>query len=108
MNRLRIDGKLAGRLARHIFSPVWLETRHVPFVSGQKTVRIPVENRYAFTEFGELKFTWQLNGHKGSLTPHLAPGARGELQIPLPPGTAEGDNLSLRVTAASGTVINES
>jgi hypothetical protein len=95
-------------LARHIFSPVWLETRHVPFVPGQKTVRLPVENRYAFTDLSELKFNWQLNGHKGQLNPHLAPGTKGELEIPLPPGTAEGDRVSLRVTGLSGALIQES
>jgi hypothetical protein len=95
-------------LARHIFSPVWLETRHVSFTPGQKSVRVPVENRYAFTDFSELKFTWSLKGHKGRLTPHLAPGAKGELQFPLPPGTAEGDHISLRVSSASGVVIDES
>ena len=63
-------------LARHIFSPVWLETRHVPFAPGQKTVRVPVENRYAFTDFSELKFNWSLNGHKGRLNPQ--PRARRE------------------------------
>jgi hypothetical protein len=95
-------------LARHIFSPVWLETRHVPFASGQRSVRVPVENRYAFTDFSELKFDWKLKGHKGRLQPKLAPGARGELEIPVPVGTAEGDDLSLRVTAALGAVVNES
>ncbi len=95
-------------LARHIFSPVWLETRHVPFVPGQGTVRVPVENRYAFTDFSELTFTWSLNRHKGRLNPHLAPGTKGELEFPVPPGTAEGDHISLRVTSASGTVIDES
>lgn len=95
-------------LARHIFSPVWLETRHVPFAPGQKTVRVPVENRYAFTDFSELKFNWSLNRHKGRLNPRLAPGARGELEFPLPSGTAEGDDLRLRVTSTAGAVINES
>ncbi len=95
-------------LARHIFSPVWLEARHVPFAPGQKTLRVPVENRYAFTDFSELQFNWSLNRHKGRLNPRLAPGAKGELEIPLPPKAAEGDGLHLRVTSASGTVVNES
>jgi beta-galactosidase len=95
-------------LARHIFSPVWLETRHVPFVPGQRTVHVPVENRYAFTDLSELKFNWQLKGHKGRLHPRLAPGTRGELEIPLPPGTVEGDSISLHVTGASGSLIQES
>ena len=95
-------------LARHIFSPVWLEARHVPLVAGQKSVRVPIENRYAFTDFSELRFEWRLNGHQGRLKPRLAPGAKGELEIPLPPGTAEGDSLSLRVTAADpARVIDE-
>jgi hypothetical protein len=95
-------------LARHIFSPVWLETRHVAFVPGQKIVRVPVENRYAFTDFSELKFNWSLHGHKGRLKQRLAPGAHGELEFPVPAATAEGDQLLLRVTSASGVVINES
>jgi beta-galactosidase len=95
-------------LARHIFSPVWFETRHVPFTPGQRSVRVPVENRFAFTDFSELKFTWSLKGYHGRLTPRLGPGAKSELEFPVPPGTAEGDNLSLRVASGSGTVIDES
>ena len=94
-------------LARHIFSPVWLETRHLAFAPGQKTVRIPVENRYAFTDLSELKFTWQLNGHKGRFSPHLAPGASGELEIPVPSGIVRGDNVLLHITSASGAVIDD-
>ena len=95
-------------IARHIFSPVWLETRHVAFTPGQQSIRVPVENRYAFTDFSELTFNWSLNGRKGRLKPHLAPGARGELDFPVPSGTAEGDQLLLRVTSPAGQVINES
>src|ERR1035438_6555193 len=63
--------------------------------------------RYAFTDFSELKFIWQLNGHKGRLTLPLAPAAKGELEIPAPSRTAEGDSVSLRVTGASGAVIDD-
>jgi beta-galactosidase len=94
-------------LARHIFSPVWLETRHVAWTPGSATVRVPVENRYAFTDFSELKFDWALNGHHGRLHPHLAPGESGELEIPLPRGTAEGDPVALRVTTPAGALIEE-
>jgi hypothetical protein len=94
-------------LARHIFSPVWLETRHVDFTPGQKTIRLPVENRFAFTDFSELKFNWEVSCKKGRLRASLAPGARGELEIPVPAGTREGDELHLRVTAASGVSLTE-
>jgi hypothetical protein len=95
-------------LARHIFSPVWLQTRHLDFPEGRNSVRVPVENRYAFTDFSELAFDWEINGHQGRLRPQLAPGARGALEIPLPPGTAPGDRIHLRVTNPAGTVVDES
>ncbi len=94
-------------LARHIFSPVWLETRHVPYVSGQKSVRVPVENRYAFTDLSELKFRWEINRHSGKSKVQLAPGAKGVIEIPVPKGTVEGDEIVLHVLNASGVVVEE-
>ncbi len=95
-------------MARHVFSPVWLETRHANFAPGRKIVRVPVENRYAFTDFSELKFDWEINGRKGRSRFSLAPAARGELEIPIPPGAVEGDTIRLRVTNPSGLLIDES
>ncbi len=94
-------------LARHIFSPVWLETRHVDWVPGCKSVRVPAENRYAFTDFSELKFDWAVNGHQGRIKPRLAPGTRGELELPLPPGTVQGDKVSLSITTPGGVIVDE-
>lgn len=94
-------------VARHIFSPVWLETRHVPYNPGQPSVRVPVENRYAFTDFSELRFDWRLGGHQGRLEPHLAPGERGELVFPLPRRTEEGQSVYLKVSSPSGAIIAE-
>jgi len=94
-------------LARHVFSPVWLETRHPEFTPGGKSVRVPVENRYMFTDFSELKFSWQINRHKGELHPRLAPGEKGALEIPVPDGTAGGSHIRLRVTKPSGELIDE-
>ncbi|MBN1490057.1 MAG: hypothetical protein JXA69_09080, partial [Phycisphaerae bacterium] len=36
-------------LAKLMFSPVWVTTRQVAFTPGQSSIRVPVENRYAFT-----------------------------------------------------------
>ena len=95
-------------IARHVFSPVWLETRHVPYAPGQPSVRVPVENRHAFTDFSELRFDWSLGARQGRLKPRLAPGEKGELQFPVPPGTQAGQVLHLTVTAPSGAVVDES
>jgi beta-galactosidase len=94
-------------LARHIFSPVWLETRHVPYVSGQKSVRVPVENRYAFTDLSELEFHWEINRQSGKVKVQLAPAAKGVIDISVPKGTVEGDEIVLHVTNAAGVVVEE-
>lgn len=94
-------------LARHIFSPVWLETRHVSFVPGQQTIRVPVENRFSFTDFNELNFTWQMSGRKGQIHPQLSPGSKGELTIPVPRGTTNGEKLIVRVATHDGRIVEE-
>ncbi len=47
-------------LAKMIFSPVWFPKRHVEFASGQASVRIPVENRYSFSDLSDLRFEWEI------------------------------------------------
>ena len=41
---------------------------------------MPVENRYAFTDFSELKFNWKSTGTEAGSKAQFAPGARGELR----------------------------
>ena len=94
-------------LARHIFSPVWLGTRHPAFVAGQRTVLVPVENRYAFTDFSDLRFNWAINGQQGQVQTNLAPGASGMLAIPVPPDAKPGDTVSLQVASPTGVLIDD-
>lgn len=93
-------------LAKLIFSPVWFPKRQIAFAAGQKSVRVPVENRYSFTDLSELTFAWETNGNKGTTKANLAPGKAGEIEITLPTGTSEGDKIMLRVTDANGALIN--
>jgi hypothetical protein len=92
---------------RHIFSPVWLETRHPAFTAGQTNLQVPAENRYAFTDFSELSFYWAINGQHGQIYPSLAPGETNELVIPIPLGSQEGDTVSLQITNAAGVEVDE-
>src|SRR5436190_980823 len=94
-------------LSRHIFSPVWLKTRSVNFAPGQQTIRLRVENRFSFTDFNELDFTWQLGKHKGKLHPKLAPGADGELEIPTPRESTNGEKVFISISTHDKRVIEE-
>jgi len=92
-------------LSKLIFSPIWFPARTVNFSPGQTAIRIPVENRYAFTDLSELEIAWRLGGRQGKLRQALPPGSRGEIEIPVPPGAKEGDILLLRVTGARKELI---
>ncbi len=95
-------------LARHIFSPVWFPTRVLPFEPGQKSVRVPVENRYSFTDLSELKLTWQIGGRGGRIKASVAPRAAGEIEVPIPAGTRVGDPLAITAATAKGEPIGVS
>jgi hypothetical protein len=93
-------------LSKLIFSPVWFPTRHVAFAAGQTSVLVPIENRYSFTNLSELTFAWEWRGHAGKAAADVAPGKTGELHVPVPTNTQEGDSVIVRVTDSRGELIN--
>lgn len=93
-------------LAKAVFSPVWFVRRHVDYRPGQTAVHIPLENRYAFTNFNELDFTWELDGKKGKVAVALPPAMKGEIVIPIRNGTAVGKKLLVRATDGKGELVN--
>jgi beta-galactosidase len=105
-------------LSKMIFSPVWFPVRQVGFTEGQTTVRVPVENRYSFTNLSDLLITCELSvrpavlgakdlepspgrdrlgGHETQIRAHVPPGTKGELEMPVPKGAKAGDTLMIRV-----------
>ena len=70
-------------LCRHVFSPVWLETRHLEFAPGVKSIHVPVaENRFAFTDFSDLKFSWQINDPKANFIRVWPPAPEATWKFP--------------------------
>ena len=92
-------------LTKLIFSPVWLPVRRVDYTPGQSEIRVPVENRFSFTDLSELTIAWQLGTSRGDVRAAVPPRSRGELVVPLPAGTHEGDKLTLTVRDARGELI---
>ena len=93
-------------LSKLIFSPVWFPVRRVDFAPGQAAIRVPVENRYSFTDLKELRFAWEIGKKKGSIKVSLPPASTGEIEIPIPSGTQVGEKVILRVTDADGDLVN--
>lgn len=93
--------------ARRIFSPVWFPDRSPAVRPGQTVLRLPVENRYSFTDLAELRFEWRVGEHRTRPTVSLAPGLTGQIELLLPDGTAPGDRGELRVLGRDGEPVTE-
>ncbi len=93
-------------LARFVFSPVWFPVRLLDYAAGQASVRVPVENRYSFTNLNAFDFVWQLQGTGGKASVTVAPFSKGGLEIPIPLGTPEGATLVLRVMKGNVELSN--
>jgi beta-galactosidase len=106
-------------MSKLIFSPVWFPSRSVEYTPGQDVVRVPVENRYAFTDLGELDLRWTIAGAaggkgsaagtaggEGAVKAAVPPGGSGEIEIRVPKGTAEGSRLLLKALDAAGGIVS--
>jgi beta-galactosidase len=92
-------------LAKLIFSPVWFPKRVLDFSPGQRSLEIPVENRYAFTDLADLSFSWKLAGAKGVLHASVPPDSSGTLAVPLAVGVQLGCTIDLEVRTATGDLV---
>jgi len=93
-------------LAKFAFSPVWFPIRLLDYQTGQASVRVPVENRHAFTDLGQFNFIWELDGAKGQARINVPPASKGEIEIPIPKGTPEGATLLMCVMNGSNEIVN--
>ncbi len=92
-------------LARQIFSPVWFPVRRLPFVAGQTTVTIPVENRFAFTDLSELRFRVKVGNRSQAVRARGVPGSHATISVPLPPETAVGAPMVCEVSDKKGRQV---
>ena len=92
--------------SKFLFSPVWFPVRQLDYKPGQASVRVPVENRYSFTDLSKFDFVWELDGTKGKAHIKVVPAGSGELEIPIRKGTPEGGTLLVRVINKGDEIVN--
>jgi hypothetical protein len=88
-----------------IYSPVWIPVRKLDFAPGQTSVRVPVENRFSFTDLRELTATAAVGVRQKTRRFPLPPQTSGELAIPIPGGATNGSLLVLRFFDAHNRLI---
>lgn len=92
-------------LARNIFSPVWFPVRRIPFAPGAKSIAIPLENRYAFTDLSELRFRWVVGNAHGEARTAVPPGGTGAITIPVPADAKPGDMVVVEAQRDQRSVV---
>ena len=98
--------------AKRIHSPIWIPTRRVDYTPGQEPVQIPVENRYSFTDLGELSISWEVKGcgpdvltSSGECNVNLPPQENNTIEVPIPPDIPSGSLLILRFFDSKGELV---
>jgi hypothetical protein len=71
------------------YSPVRIREHEAIPVDSSRRLRIPVENRYFFTNLRELQIEWAYGQSHGTATADLPPNSKGVIEIPLPDGPAD-------------------
>ncbi len=102
---------------KEVWSPVWIG---VEDLAGDFDGRLPVENRYDFTNLSDCKFHWELGGFWGptdgksghrvldsgtAASPDVKPHEAGTLELDLPDGWMEADALYLKAADPAGREI---
>ena len=82
---------------QNLYSPITLSERSVA-LPASGTLRVPVKNRYFFTNLSELEIQWRTAGQQGTATADVAPQSSGFVEVPLPTGIQPGTDLELRFT----------
>lgn len=78
------------------YSPVRIQEHEPIPVDSSRRLRIPVENRYFFTNLNELQIQWISGQSHGTATADVPPHSQGVIEIPLPEGAANNPDLTLK------------
>jgi hypothetical protein len=78
------------------YSPVRIQEHEAIPVDANRHLRIPVENRYFFTNLNELKIEWVYGQSHGTATADVPGNSKGVIEIALPEGATGTANLPTR------------
>ena len=80
---------------RKVHTPVKVHDGPLPLPAAGHALEIPVENRYDFANFKEVRIQWSLGGESGVAQADVAPHQKGTIAIRLAETSLEGKTLAL-------------
>jgi len=89
------------------YSPVKIFVNNLLLPAKGQPIMIPIQNRYLFTNLGEVAFRWKLGGQQGVTTVRAEPGETGVLEI-FPSKPAEnGDELEISIYGPQKYIVDQ-
>jgi beta-galactosidase len=93
-------------IAKKLHSPVKVPEGALPLPAEGSTLRVPVENRFDFTDLSEIEVRWSLGDRSGAARASVPPRSRGEIAIDLPDRPAAGEVLLIEFVRPGGGMID--
>jgi len=92
---------------KKVYSPVRINVRYLNMPADLKTITIPVENRFNFTNLKELEISWRIGDKSGKAVADIVPRSTG--QIVINPGlpSLAGGILELQFKSPLGFVVDK-
>lgn len=94
-------------LHKKLFSPIKISERPLSAPEAGAALRVPVENRYCFTNLDEVKCRWRLGEASGVVECDVPPRTRGVIEIGIPRAIEpDGQVLELEFRDRTGLVVD--
>ena len=101
-------------IVRKLHSPVMVSEEPLPLPPGPSAdlggagpaLRVPVANRFDFTDLSELEIAWSLGSEKGLAQAAVPPRSSGEIVVPLTRLPPPGESLFLEFRERGGRPID--
>jgi beta-galactosidase len=88
---------------QNLYSPIVVLSQNLS-VRDDRTLRVPIENRYFFTNLSELSIDWSTGDQHGTVNANVPPQTKGFLDISLPQDIPNGSKVLLRFASGDRLV----
>jgi len=92
---------------KKVYSPVKIAINNLLLPKSGQPIRIPVQNRYLFTNLNEASFRWKLGNQQGAASVWAEPGQTGILSISPSQTPKDGEELEITVFGPQKYVVDQ-
>ncbi len=93
-------------LIKKLQSPIHIDEKPLPPPKAGETIKIPVENRYDFTDLSRLSISWNLGSQSGSVRASVPPRSTGTLEITPKSAPKPGEALEIEFKDHTGLLVD--